>query len=42
MKKSTLPIYLQIHNQLRQEIEEGKWEVGDKLPVNVSWHCTLM
>lgn len=32
MRKSTLPIYLQIHNQLRQEIEEGKWEVGDKLP----------
>ena len=29
---NNIPRYLQIHNQLRQEIEEGKWRIGDKLP----------
>lgn len=32
MTESNLPRYLQIHNQLRQEIEDGKWRIGDKLP----------
>lgn len=32
MSDTTMPRYLQIYNQLRQEIEEGKWRVGDKLP----------
>ena len=23
------PVYIQIHNQLRQNIEDGEWKVGD-------------
>lgn len=30
--KEGLPIYIQIHNQIRQRIEDGKWQVGDRLP----------
>ncbi|RST90434.1 GntR family transcriptional regulator [Vagococcus humatus] len=30
--KDTMPIYLQIHDQIRTEIEAGKWQVGDRLP----------
>ena len=26
------PVYIQIHNQLRSNIEEGKWQVGQKIP----------
>lgn len=26
------PVYIQIHNQLRKNIEEGKWKVGEKIP----------
>lgn len=26
------PVYIQIHNQLRQNIEDGKWQVGTKIP----------
>lgn len=26
------PVYIQIHNQLRQNIEDGEWKVGDKIP----------
>ncbi|WP_262316056.1 GntR family transcriptional regulator [Lacticaseibacillus parakribbianus] len=26
------PIYIQIHNQIRQEIEAGKWQIGDRIP----------
>ena len=26
------PIYIKIHNQLRENIEDGKWKVGDKIP----------
>lgn len=29
---SKLPVYLRIHDQIKQEIEEGKWHVGDRLP----------
>ena len=29
---SKLPVYLRIHDQIKQEIEEGKWRVGDRLP----------
>lgn len=32
MSESILPRYLQIHDQLKKEIAEGKWAVGDKLP----------
>ncbi|MFV0559686.1 MAG: GntR family transcriptional regulator [Enterococcus sp.] len=27
-----LPVYLQIHNQLKNEIESGVWEIGSRLP----------
>lgn len=27
-----LPVYIQIHNQLRHEIEQGKWQVGSRIP----------
>ena len=26
------PVYIQIHNQLRKNIEDGKWKVGEKIP----------
>lgn len=26
------PVYIQIHNQLRENIENGKWQVGEKIP----------
>lgn len=26
------PVYIQIHNQLRENIEGGKWQVGEKIP----------
>lgn len=26
------PVYIQIHNQLRSNIENGKWHVGQKIP----------
>ncbi|WP_179394883.1 GntR family transcriptional regulator [Lacticaseibacillus absianus] len=26
------PVYIQIHNQIRQDIEAGKWQVGDRIP----------
>lgn len=26
------PVYIQIHNQIRDEIEKGKWTVGDRIP----------
>ena len=26
------PIYIKIHNQLRENIEDGKWKVGEKSP----------
>lgn len=26
------PVYIQIHNQLRENIENGKWHVGQKIP----------
>ena len=32
MTKKNLPIYVQIHDQIKAEIEKGKWQVGDRLP----------
>lgn len=32
MPKKNLPVYIQIHDQIREEIEKGKWAVGDRLP----------
>lgn len=32
MPKKRLPIYIQIHDQIKAEIEGGKWAVGDRLP----------
>ncbi|MFD1429527.1 MULTISPECIES: GntR family transcriptional regulator [Lacticaseibacillus] len=26
------PVYIQIHNQIRQDIEAGKWQIGDRIP----------
>lgn len=31
MGKET-PIYIQIHNQMRKDIENGIWKVGDRIP----------
>ena len=31
MGKET-PIYIQIHNQMRKDIEEGVWKVGERIP----------
>lgn len=27
-----LPVYIQIHDQLKEEIQQGVWKVGDRLP----------
>ncbi|MBL1229235.1 GntR family transcriptional regulator [Enterococcus sp. BWB1-3] len=29
---SSLPIYLQIHDKLKEDIEKGRWAIGDRLP----------
>ncbi|WP_127848385.1 GntR family transcriptional regulator [Lacticaseibacillus hulanensis] len=26
------PVYIQIHNQIKKDIEAGKWSVGDRIP----------
>lgn len=26
------PVYIQIHNQIRQDIEAGKWQIGERIP----------
>ena len=26
------PIYIRIHNHIKEEIEDGKWQVGDRIP----------
>ena len=26
------PVYIQIHNQLKKDIEAGKWSIGDRIP----------
>lgn len=26
------PVYIQIHNELRENIEAGKWQIGEKIP----------
>ncbi|MGM0125029.1 GntR family transcriptional regulator [Enterococcus sp. AZ194] len=28
----SLPVYIQIHDQLKEEIENGLWKIGDRLP----------
>ena len=32
MSKKNLPIYIQIHDQIKAEVESGKWAIGDRLP----------
>lgn len=32
MLDKNTPVYIQIHDQIRQQIEDGKWLVGDRLP----------
>jgi len=27
-----LPVYIQIHDQIKSEIEQGIWKIGDRLP----------
>lgn len=27
-----VPVYIQIHNQIKKDIEAGKWSVGDRIP----------
>ncbi|WP_373842053.1 GntR family transcriptional regulator [Limosilactobacillus sp.] len=40
------PVYIQIHNQLRENIENGKWTVGQKIPAErelaSSFHVSRM
>ncbi|WP_407960441.1 UTRA domain-containing protein [Enterococcus faecium] len=31
-----LPVYIQIHDQLKNEIEQGIWKVGDRLPSEIT------
>ncbi|WP_071131129.1 GntR family transcriptional regulator [Enterococcus timonensis] len=32
MAKGAVPVYIKIHDQLKNEIEKGLWQVGDRLP----------
>lgn len=32
MANKNIPVYIQIHDRIREEIENGKWVVGDRLP----------
>lgn len=32
MTKAAIPVYIQIHNQIRHEIEQGKWPIGSRIP----------
>lgn len=32
MERENTPIYMQIHDQLKEDIEAGKWAIGDRLP----------
>ncbi|MGX7200134.1 GntR family transcriptional regulator [Enterococcus nangangensis] len=32
MAKGTVPVYIQIHDQIKNEIQQGRWQVGDRLP----------
>ena len=32
MENEKVPVYIQIRDQLRDEIEAGRWKIGDKLP----------
>ena len=27
-----LPAYIRIHDQIKKEIDEGLWKIGDRLP----------
>lgn len=31
-REMSSPVYIKIHNQLRENIEDGKWKVGEKIP----------
>lgn len=30
--KGTVPVYIKIHDEIKNEIEKGHWQVGDRLP----------
>lgn len=32
MSTAKVPVYIQIHDKIREEIEQGNWQVGDRLP----------
>ncbi len=32
MVKTAVPVYMQIHDEIKIKIEEGHWQVGDRLP----------
>lgn len=32
MSISNLPVYMQIHDQIKKDIEKGKWAIGSRLP----------
>ncbi|KRK43039.1 GntR family transcriptional regulator [Companilactobacillus crustorum] len=32
MPDMKVPVYIQIHNEIRKEIESGKWAVGERIP----------
>ncbi|MGR3741262.1 GntR family transcriptional regulator [Companilactobacillus sp. DQM5] len=27
-----VPVYIQIHNQIKKEVESGKWKIGERIP----------
>lgn len=41
-----VPVYIKIHNELRRDIEAGKWQIGERIPserdLAVSFHVSRM
>ncbi len=41
-----VPVYIKIHNELRRDIEGGKWRVGERIPserdLAVDFHVSRM
>lgn len=41
-----IPVYIQIHNQIKKDIESGKWKVGERIPsersLSLNFHVSRM
>lgn len=41
-----VPVYIQIHNEIKKEIEAGKWKIGERIPseraLSLTFHVSRM